>query len=187
MTVDDRSLVFRTQAGVFSHGEPDEGSLLLLDTVLPTVKPHQNVLDLGAGVGLLGLSIAHRLTRGEVWLVDSDIRAVRLLEENIALNHIDNAHAVLSDVTLDLPKLRFDLLVTNPPTHSGKDVPAQFVDESYVVLRPGGWLYLVVNRLLSVRQMMVERFGHAEQVARRGGFIVIRARKERRPGARLSA
>lgn len=187
ITVEGRPLGFHCQAGVFSHGEPDEGSLLLLDAVLPAVKPHQKVLDLGAGVGLLGLSIAHRLTRGEVWLVDSDIRAVRLLEANIALNHIDNAHSVLGDVTQDLPKLRFDLVVTNPPTHGGKDVLAQFVDESYAVLRPGGWLYLVVNRLLSVRQMMVGRFGQAEQVARRRGFIVIRARKERHPGSRPSA
>lgn len=158
--------------------------MLLLDTVLPEVKPHQTVLDLGAGVGLLGLSLAHRLTRGDVWLVDTDIRAIRLIEENIHLNGITNAHAVLSDITLDLPSLRFDLVISNPPTHSGKEVLAAFVRESYDVLRPGGWLYLVVNRLLSVRDMMVDIFGGAEQAARHHGFLVFRSQKSRDVGQR---
>jgi 16S rRNA (guanine1207-N2)-methyltransferase len=180
LTIASRRLTFRTQAGVFSQDGPDDGSMLLLETVLPQVKPHQTVLDLGSGVGLLGLSVASLLTRGEVWLADSDIRAVRLSEENIELNNIKNAHVVLSDITLDLPPTRFDLVLSNPPTHSGKEVLASFIEESYSVLRPGGWLYLVVNRLLSIRDMMDGIFGSVEQVARRKGFIILRAQKQRR-------
>jgi 16S rRNA (guanine1207-N2)-methyltransferase len=180
LTLAGKRLTFRSQAGVFSQDGPDPGSVLLLETVLPRVKPHQTVLDLGCGVGLLGLSVAPLLSRGEVWLVDSDIRAVRLAEENRALNGIENAHVVLSDVTLDLPAIKYDLVLTNPPTHSGKDVLGTFVEEAYHVLRPGGWLYLVVNRLLSVRDMMEAAFGAAEQAARRKGFAVLRAQKQRR-------
>jgi 16S rRNA (guanine1207-N2)-methyltransferase len=181
LPVGDRRLTFRTQPGVFSQDGPDDGSLLLLDAVLPRVKPHNTVLDLGTGVGLLGLSVAGLLTRGEVWMVDSDIRAVRLAQQNIELNQIKNAHVVLGDITEDLPEhLRFDLVLSNPPTHSGKEVLARFVDESFRVLRPGGSLYLVVNRLLSVRDMMARTFGEAEQVQRHKGFIVLQAQKPRR-------
>jgi 16S rRNA (guanine1207-N2)-methyltransferase len=180
--VDGQPLSFRTQPGVFSKDGPDEGSVLLLETVLPVVRPHQMVLDLGAGVGFIGLCLAGRLTRGEVWLADSDVRAVRLAEENARRNGIENGHVVLSDITLDLPRLKIDLVVSNPPTHSGKEVLAAFVDEAYAVLRPGGWLYVVVNRLLSVREMMAGRFGEVEQVARRKGFLVFRAQKARRTG-----
>lgn len=175
-----RTLTFRTQPGVFSQDGPDEGSLLLLECVLPVVRPHQRVLDLGAGVGLLGLALAGSLTRGEVWLVDTDIRAVRLTEENIRLNGIENAHVLLSDITLDLPRLKFDLVVSNPPTHSGKEVLTSFVDEAYAVLRPGGALYLVVNRLLSVRDLIEVTFGQVELVERWHGFIVFAAQKARR-------
>lgn len=181
MTIAGRPLQFQTQPGVFSADGPDAGSLLLLDTVVPAVRPHMTALDLGTGVGLIGLSLAGLLTRGKVWMVDPDIRAVRLAEKNIRLNDVANAHVVLGDITLDLPpKLRFDLVVSNPPTHSGKEVLAGFVDESYQVLRPGGWMYVVVNRLLSIRAMMVETFGEVEQMARLKGFVVLRAQKPRR-------
>lgn len=181
LTVVDRTLRFRTQAGVFSADGPDAGSLLLLDFVLPAVKPHMIVVDLGTGIGLIGLAVAGLLSRGEVWMVDSDIRAVRLAEQNVQLNGITNAHVVLGDVTLDLPPgLRFDLVVSNPPTHSGKEVLARFVDESYAALRPGGHMYVVVNRLLSIRTMIAERFGDVEQVDRRKGFVVLAAQKPRR-------
>jgi 16S rRNA (guanine1207-N2)-methyltransferase len=180
-TVADRTLRFRTQPGVFSSDGPDVGSHLLLDAVLPVVKPHMVVVDLGTGVGLIGLSLAGLVTRGEMWMVDSDIRAARLAAENAQLNGITNAHVVLGDVTLDLPSsLRCDLVVSNPPTHSGKEVLLRFVDESYALLRPGGRMYVVVNRLLSIRAMMCERFGDVEQVARRKGFVVLAAQKQRR-------
>lgn len=176
-----RPLRFATQPGVFSADGPDEGSLLLLDAVVPTVKPHMTVLDLGSGVGLIGLALAGLVPRGEVWMVDSDIRAVRLAEANVRTNRIENAQVVLGDITRDLPeRLRFDLVVSNPPTHSGKEVLASFVSEAQHVLRPGGSMYLVVNRLLSVKSMLVESFGEAEQVARHRGFIVLRAVKPRR-------
>lgn len=179
LTVAGRTLVFHTQPGVFSHCRLDDGSRLLLDTVLPQIRQHQTVLDLGAGVGVLGLSLAGLLSRGEVWLVDSDIRAVRLAEENMRLNGIENAHVVLGDITRDLPRRKFDLVVSNPPTHSGKEVLGAFVEESHDVLRPGGWLYLVVNRLLSVREMLLASFGAVEQASRHKGFLVLRAQKAR--------
>ncbi|HZU13817.1 MAG TPA: methyltransferase [Chloroflexota bacterium] len=181
LDIGGRTLHFQTQPGVFSQYGPDEGTLLLLDVILPRLKPHETVLDLGAGIGIIGIAVAGALTRGEVWMVDTDIRAARLSEENVRRNHIENAHVVLSDVTLDLPhKLRFDLALSNPPTHGGKDVLQSFVGEAYETLRPGGSLFVVVNRLLSIKAMMDETFGNVEQVERKKGFIVFQSQKERR-------
>lgn len=181
--VGGRRLRFRTQPGVFSQEGLDEGTALLLDVVTPLVKPHMTILDLGTGVGVLGIALATLATRGEVWMTDVDIRAVRLAEWNVEHNGIANAHVLLSDITLDLPRVRANMVVSNPPTHSGKDVLHSFIDESYQVLKPGGSLYVVVNRLLSIRDMMQEVFGNVEQVERRHGFIIFAAKKERRrPG-----
>ncbi|MGH2442806.1 MAG: class I SAM-dependent methyltransferase [Chloroflexota bacterium] len=180
VSIADRRLIFRTQPGVFSHGAADQGTLLLLRVVQPEVRPHQRILDLGAGAGILGICLAADVPRGEVWLADSDIRAVRLTEENIGLNGLENARAFLSDITMDLPSGKFDLVVSNPPTHSGKEVLEAFINEAFDALRPGGHAYLVVNRLLSAKHMLEGCFGNVETVAHHKGFMVLRSEKQRR-------
>jgi 16S rRNA (guanine1207-N2)-methyltransferase len=181
VTLDGREFRFETQPGVFSAGGADAGTMLLVESLLPAVRPHQKVLDLGAGAGLIGITIAPKLTRGEVWMVDVDIRATRLAARNVAINGIENAHVILGDVTADLPQgLRFDTVASNPPTHDGREVLQQFVDQSYRVLRPGGSLWCVANRLLSLQDMMSTCFGEVEVIARRKGFVVLRSRKARR-------
>jgi 16S rRNA (guanine1207-N2)-methyltransferase len=177
----DRELRFETQPGVFSADGPDQGTLLLLDAIESSVKPHQIVLDLGTGAGVVGIALAPLLSRGEMWMVDVDIRAIRCAERNVDRNHITNAHVILGDVTLDLPKkLRFDLVVANPPTHDGREVLSQFVDQAHHVLKPGGSLWLVVNRLLSVKDLMMVEFGEAEVITKRKGFVILRSTKARR-------
>lgn len=181
MIAADRELVFETQPGVFSAEGPDQGTLLLLEAVQTSIRPHQVVLDLGAGSGVLGISLASFLTRGEIWMVDVDIRAIRCAQRNVDRNRITNAHVILGDVTLDLPnKLRFDLVVANPPTHDGREVLSQFVEQAHHVLKPGGSLWLVVNRMLSVKDLMAGQFGQAEVVTKRKGFVILRSVKARR-------
>jgi len=181
-------LVVTTQPGVFSYGEADEGSLLLLDSVSPEARPHWRVLDLGTGVGLIGLALAPLLSRGEVWMVDSDVRATRLAQRNVERNRLTNAHVLTGDGTLDLPKgLRFHAVVTNPPTHDGNLLLESLMRDAYAVLRPGGSLYVVVNRLLSVRQILTAIFGNCDIAARAHGFVVLHSRKERRTAAGQTA
>ena len=181
LEVAGREYRFLTQPGVFSMDSADSGTMLLLDCVAGHIMPHAEILDLGTGVGIIGTVLAPLVPRGEVWMVDVDIRATRLAQQNLELNRIENSHVILGDTTMDLPKkIRFDFVVSNPPTHDGREVLQRFVNESYRVLRPGGWLWIVVNRLLSIQGMMAERFGAAEIVKRKSGFIVLRSQKPRR-------
>jgi 16S rRNA (guanine1207-N2)-methyltransferase len=169
-------LQFETQAGVFSHRELDEGTRLLIDAM--RVSPTAKVLDLGCGWGAIGIVAAKLATKGHVTLVDSDIRATRLTERNLALNGVTNADVILGDGLLDLPpKSRFDIVASNPPTHSGREVLDEMVEGAYKVLRPRGQLYLVINRLLSLRKKVEDLFGPTETIARHKGFVVIRAVK----------
>lgn len=169
-------LRLETQAGVFAHRGVDTGSRLLIEIM--HVSPTARVLDLGCGNGVIGIVAAKLATRGHVWLVDSDIRATRLAERNLALNDVINAEVVLGDGVHDLPpKLRFDVVVSNPPTHEGREVLQDLVAGAYHVLRPRGRLYLVINRVLSVKRDVEEVFGFSEVIARSRGFVVVRATK----------
>jgi 16S rRNA (guanine1207-N2)-methyltransferase len=187
LSVAQREFRFLTQPGVFSDNAADDGTLLLLDSVIPEVKSHARVLDLGTGVGIIGTVLSTLVPRGEVWMVDVDIRAARLAERNLNHNAVENAHVVLGDITVDLPKsLRFDVVVSNPPTHDGKEVLQRFVDESYRILRPGGRMWVVVNRLFSIQSMMAATFGMVETVSRKRGFVVLMSQKPRRSAGRLA-
>jgi 16S rRNA (guanine1207-N2)-methyltransferase len=169
-------LRFTTQPGVFSYGEIDEGTRLLVGAM--RVSPTARVLDLGCGYGVIGIVAAKLASRGHVTLIDSDIRATRLTERNLEANGIENADVILGDGVRDLPpKSRFDVVVSNPPTHSGRDVLDEMVEGAYKVLRPRGQLYLVINRLLSLRKKVEEVFGNSETIGREKGFVVIRAVK----------
>jgi 16S rRNA (guanine1207-N2)-methyltransferase len=169
-------LRFETAPGVFSHREIDLGTRLLIEAM--RVSPTARVLDLGCGYGAIGIVAAKLAARGHVVMVDSDIRAVRLAERNLALNVIENAEVLLGDGLHDLaPKSRFDVVASNPPTHSGREVLDDMVAGAYQVLRPRGSLYMVINRLLSLRREIDAVFGNSEIAAREKGFVVVRAVK----------
>jgi 16S rRNA (guanine1207-N2)-methyltransferase len=169
-------LRLQTQPGVFAHREVDEGSLLLIETM--RISPTARVLDWGCGYGAIGIVAAKLAARGHVTLIDVDIRATRLAQRNLEANGVANAEVVLGDALTDLPpKARYDVIVSNPPTHSGREVLDAMVAGAYKALRPRGQLYLVINRLLSLRREVDSVFGGSETVARHKGFVVIRAVK----------
>jgi 16S rRNA (guanine1207-N2)-methyltransferase len=169
-------LRLETRPGVFSQHDLDYGTRLLIEAM--HVSPTARVLDLGCGYGAIGIVAAKLALRGHVVLIDCDIRATRLAQRNLELNEVTNAEVVLGDGVHDLsPKSRFDVIASNPPTHSGREVLDDFVQGSYKLLRPRGTLYLVVNRLLSLRHEVERVFGAAEVAAHSKGFVVIKAVK----------
>lgn len=174
--VRDFDLQLQTQPGVFSARGIDDGTRLLLEAM--EVEPDAHVLDLGCGYGVIGIIAAKLAPRGRITLVDSDIRATRLALQNLELNGVTNADVVLGDGLHDLPAdARFDIVASNPPTHSGREVLDDFVASAHGVLNAGGQLYLVVNRLQSLRREVERVFGNVELAARKKGFVVIRAEK----------
>ena len=168
-----------TQTGVFSHKEVDPGTRLLIGAM--RVSPTAKVLDVGCGYGVIGIVAAKLAVRGHVTMVDPDVRATRLAQRNLEANGVTNAEVVLGDGVLDLPpKAKYDVVVTNPPTHSGREVLDELVAGAYKVLKPRGALYMVINRLLSLRREVEDVFGGAEAVAHSKGYVVLKAVKQPR-------
>ena len=66
---------FVTDAGVFSKGDIDYGSRLLVETfVIPEVDG--NILDVGCGYGPIGLSVAASFPNRKIHMVDVNERAL---------------------------------------------------------------------------------------------------------------
>ena len=86
------------------------------------------VLDAGAGVGTAGLCVAWRCPEARVALVEREPALVRLAEDNVVRNGLQDrvsvAEADLSDVTAPaltqcgLTEGSFDEVIANPPYHA---------------------------------------------------------------------
>ena len=136
-------LRFRTDAGVFSKGEVDTGTRLLLEA-LPEEMAGE-VLDLGCGWGVIGISIAKKWPGCRVTMADVNLRALELSRENAKMN-LAEAECVESDGMAALEGRTFDAVVTNPPIRAGKQVIYQMFADAAKSLKPGGALYLVIRK-----------------------------------------
>ncbi|KGQ70743.1 MFS transporter [Chelonobacter oris] len=158
--------------GVFSAGELDQGTALLLSTL--TDKIQGRVLDLGCGAGVIGSYLKRQNPSLE--LVMSDIHAMALAsaERTLAENRLA-ADVVASDVFSDISG-KFNLIISNPPFHDGIDTAYRAVQElvrqSKWFLRQGGELRIVANAFLPYAQWLDGEFGSHRVLAKTNKFKV---------------
>ena len=169
------SLRFLTDAGVFSRGEVDTGTRLLLEA-LPE-EMGGDVLDLGCGWGVIGISIARKWPETRVTMADVNTRALDLSRENAKQNRA-GVTCVESDGMAALQGRTFDAVVTNPPIRAGKQVIYKMFADAAESLNPGGALYLVIRKQQGAEscvKYLQTIYGSVEKLDRSGGFWVIRA------------
>ncbi len=168
-----RRLTFLTDAGVFSRGEMDFGTDVLL-RCLPQDMTGR-VLDLGCGWGAVGVSVGKAFPACEIVMSDVNGRAVELAQRNAEANGV-TAGALQSD-GLDRVTGDFDYILVNPPIRAGKQVIYRLFAQGAQRLRTGGALYLVIRKQQgaeSALRYLKTVFSGAETVEKSGGFWVIR-------------
>ena len=97
---------------------PRSDTEILVETAVDYLKDVENpqVLDLCAGSGCIGISIAKDFPQSAVTLVEKFDDAFYYLEKNIKLNDAKNAKAVKGDVLKgDASDGEYDLILSNPP------------------------------------------------------------------------
>ena len=167
---------FITDKGVFSRKEADEGSLYLLQAVLPEVQ-HGKVLDMGCGYGLKACILKHQNPACDVEGVDVNERAIACAIENAQAMNLDIDFKVM-DVTQVLHQ-SYDVMITNPPIRAGKAIVYRFFDQAQQYLSPGGRLFLVIRRqqgAASAIKALQARFEEVRRLNLKKGFEVILAR-----------
>ena len=167
-------LNFMTDAGVFSKGELDVGSRLLLDA-LPALEG--DVLDLGCGWGAIGVAIAKANRNARVVMADVNHRALGLAKENCQRNGVA-AEVIESDGMSVLMERRFDAVVTNPPIRAGKQVIYKMFADAAKTLRGDGALYLVIRKQQGAEscvKYLRTLYGDVEKLDKSAGFWVLKA------------
>lgn len=166
---------FLTDAGVFSRGEMDKGTALLLDALPEALEGR--ILDVGCGWGAVGVSVGKRWPGCAVVMCDVNARALELAARNARENGV-TAQTVRSDGLESVPGL-FDAILTNPPIRAGKQTIYRIFAQAARQLKPGGALHLVIRKQQgaeSALRYLREIYEEAETIEKSGGFRVIRCR-----------
>lgn len=75
----------------------------------------KRILDIGSGTGCIALSLAKLYPDAEIISIDISSGALELSEENRISNQINNVSFLELNILDELPKGKFDLIVSNPP------------------------------------------------------------------------
>lgn len=81
---------------------------------LPPSKPCQ-ILDLGTGSGAIALAIAQERPHWQITATDISKEALKIAKENAFRHRLQQILFIQSDWFTQLPPLKFDLIISNPP------------------------------------------------------------------------
>lgn len=168
---------FRTKANVFSWQEIDGGTTLLIEA-LPNCAGAR-ILDLGCGYGAIGVVAARIYESADVTMCDIDRRALDLCRANADLNGCANAQVRVSDGFGNLRGLRYDLILSNFPTHVGKQQMWGLLRGAREGLRNGGRFMAVIQRDVAVDRTARKVFGNATTISESGSHRVFCCDKQR--------
>ena len=146
---------------------PRADTEILIEKALSKINAHDlyEILDLGCGTGIIGITIALERPLSNVTLIDQSEHAIQNTKENQTLHQVTNVMIQKSDWFSALDQTRFDVILSNPPYLEDNDphLSQGLADEpldalvsgptgieaiQYIIenaknhIKPSGWLFI---------------------------------------------
>jgi release factor glutamine methyltransferase len=146
---------------------PRADTEILIEKALSKINAHDlyEVLDLGCGTGIIGITIALERPLSNVTLIDQSEHAIQNTKENQTLHQVTNVMIQKSDWFSALDQTRFDVILSNPPyledndPHLSQGLEDEPLDAlvsgptgieaiQYIIenaknhIKPSGWLFI---------------------------------------------
>ena len=128
-----------------------ETTSLCIKNLEKYVKPHDNIIDVGCGSGILSIAASY-LTDGEIKAVDLDKLAVDVSRENFALNNLENRIAVEEASLLTKETKKYNVIVANILAH----IIELMLDDAYKLLEGGGY-YITSGIIKDKKDELLEK------------------------------
>ncbi|WP_441361690.1 class I SAM-dependent methyltransferase [Acholeplasma laidlawii] len=173
----DQKFTFLSDKGVFSKGHLDTGSYALITNLdIPTHAT--SLLDVGSGIGVIGIILKKVHPNLDVTQIDINTRELELNIKNNKLNQVETT-VYESNLFSHVDKT-FDCIVSNPPIRTGKATIYNLYKDDYKHLNTSGQLWIVVRKdqgAKSTIDYLSTIYEEVELVKRHKGFYVICAQK----------
>ena len=128
-----------------------ETTSLCIKNLEKYVKPHDDIIDVGCGSGILSIAASY-LTDGEIKAVDLDKLAVDVSRENFALNNLENRIAVEEASLLTKETKKYNVIVANILAH----IIELMLDDAYKLLEDGGY-YITSGIIKDKKDELLEK------------------------------
>lgn len=178
MTINQTTLKFQTDKGVFSKTGLDYGTRVLLENIHLSDQEIK-VVDMGCGYGPIGLYVAKTYPKSFVYMVDINQRAIDLALKNKELNRIKNVE-ISQGFLFENIIHQVDVILTNPPIRAGKQVVFTLYEQAYQKLNSGGILYVVIQKKQgapSTKEKLESLFGYVDILDKNKGYWILSAKK----------
>lgn len=173
LSIKNTSLTICSLPGVFSYGELDKGTELLLNNLAENLSGEG--LDFGCGAGVISCYLLIKHQDLKLDLIDINAYALASAKLTLQKNNL-TANTFASNVFSNVEK-QYDLLISNPPFHSGKETNYEaaetFINQSTKYLKKRGRLTIVANKFLRYEPLLSSCYAQIDKDAENNKFKVL--------------
>ncbi|OUE18988.1 Ribosomal RNA large subunit methyltransferase G [Clavibacter michiganensis] len=173
----DLGLEVRAHGAAFAGARVDIGTRFLLSFLPELPADARSAVDLGCGTGVIASAVALARPGMRVIATDQSWAAVASARATVAANGLgERVTVVRDDAGSTVPDGSADLVLLNPPFHTGATVHAGLAERLFRsaarMLRPGGELWTVYNSPLGYRPQLARLVGPTREAGRNAKFTV---------------
>ena len=171
----DLNLCFRSCDSIFSKNKIDDGTRTLLETIAKKCTLTGNCLDLGCGLGVIGIALCKKYALN-FDMVDINGTAVKLSRQNTITNNVQRQTNVFESDGFSAVKNMYNNIITNPPIKTGKTLLFSLMNGAYEHLNQNGQLILVIRKdhgMESLKKHLLELFGNCQILERYKGYYIL--------------
>lgn len=172
----DKEAEFKTAQGLFSYKKIDQGTRILLKNPKIPKKPGKT-LDLACGYAPIATFISKTTKPEKLYLTDDNARATKYAAKNLETNNVENHEIKTGDCLDSFKKQKFDTIISNPPTHQGKQITQKIWKQAHKKLTKNGKLFIVYNKNMKYEKQLKQKFDKIEEIIEKQNFRVTLAKK----------
>lgn len=171
----DTKISLKSSNGIFSKEKIDKGSYYFL-TELIKLPLKGNILDFGAGIGVIGITLNLFFKELGVTYCEINSKAIELIKENLKKYNLEGK--IVTSI-IDVSSY-YDYAFLNPPISCGKEAIYNIYKDIHKALKEGGEFYIVIRKdkgMNSHREFLLNLFKEVIIVDKHKGYYILKMTK----------